>query len=140
MQTGNGMVLGTTGSSGGLTVTGTGTAGPPNGIAFNVNGSPPNIIYGGTIRQTTNNPVVALITVGAGKTLAFNGAINASNGNGIQISGVASAVNFSGVLTLSGGDAVRPGRLKCEASADTDLLIERCRIRSAAARPPIFLQ
>ncbi len=71
----------------------------------NDQGGTVSLNYGGNITQTNN---VAMVSVSGGHatgTITFSGALNATNGTGLQFDNADSTYNFTGTTTLNGGDA-----------------------------------
>lgn len=85
----------------------------PAGIAFNVNGSSPNVTFNGSLIRTSNNALLVDITnntLAAGRSIVFDPAagtdsLYATVGDGIQLSNVDGPVDFNGRVRLAGGNA-----------------------------------
>ena len=80
-------------------------AGTAAGAAFNVTGGTISVTYSGGITQAANAAMVAVNGGHSIGTLAFGGALNATLGTGLQFDNADGTYNFSGVVTLNGGDA-----------------------------------
>ncbi|WP_052292088.1 hypothetical protein [Mesorhizobium japonicum] len=84
---------------------GTGTLGGASGASFNVVGGTAVVTYGGNISQANNAALVSVSGGNAG-SLTFNtGALDATNGTGLQFDNADGTYNFNGLTTLHGGDA-----------------------------------
>ncbi|MBB5364606.1 cadherin-like domain-containing protein [Deinococcus humi] len=96
------------GVGGTLTAAG-GSISGATGTAFNVTGGNVNVRYGGSI-TSGSAPLSALLSVSAGHTgtLAFEGALSATNGTGLQFDDADGTYNFNAptsTTSLNGGDA-----------------------------------
>ena len=83
-----------------------GNTNTPKGTAFRVNGSTPSVTYSGNMTQATAGQLLVDITNQASGTITFQtGTLQASNGNGINLSNADGTINFNGTTTMVGGDA-----------------------------------
>ncbi|MEA2598622.1 MAG: hypothetical protein QOF01_5091, partial [Thermomicrobiales bacterium] len=97
------------GSNGAFTFNAATSITSPSGTAFAVNGSVPTLTYRGNITQADNALLVDItgqaVTPAANDIIFQTGTLSATNGSGIQLSGVQGTVNFNGTTTLNGGNA-----------------------------------
>ncbi|MEM7357661.1 MAG: inverse autotransporter beta domain-containing protein [Pseudomonadota bacterium] len=71
-----------------------------------INGGNANFNFNaGTMLVNTNNTATIDITNHTGGTVDFDGTINATNGSGLQFNNADGTYDFSGSVTLNGGDA-----------------------------------
>lgn len=98
----NGISL--TGVAGSLTINGGALTGN-TGTSFLVSGGTLGVTTANTITQGNNAAAVSISGGHATGTLIFSGAINATNGTGLQFDNADGTYSFSGTLTLNGGDA-----------------------------------
>jgi hypothetical protein len=90
----------------GITSGGTGLAGSAAGsAAVNINGGSVSLTYPGSVSKANGG---SLVNVSGGHntgTLTFNGAMNATAGDGLQFNNADGIYNFNTTVTLNGGDA-----------------------------------
>lgn len=93
------------GSAGTFTFTDTDIT-SPTGRALDITDSTANVTFGAasSITQANNSDAIRVENHSAG-TVAFNGTINATNGNGLQFDNAAGTYNITGTATLNGGNA-----------------------------------
>lgn len=98
-----GILLSAVGGS--LTING-GTISGPTGTCFSIIGGTLSSTYSGSLTQSNN---AALVSISGGHmtgTITFNtGTLSASNGTGLQFDNADGTYNFTGTVTLNGGDA-----------------------------------
>ncbi|HEX5727114.1 MAG TPA: hypothetical protein VFX98_16675, partial [Longimicrobiaceae bacterium] len=96
-----------TNGSGGTFTFGTGVAiTSPTGTAFNVNGSTPaNVTYSGNLTKANAGLLADVSELASGTVTFQTGTLNATAGDGIQLSNADGTVSFNGTTTLNGGNA-----------------------------------
>nr|WP_294810837.1 hypothetical protein [uncultured Sphingomonas sp.] len=76
----------------------------PSGIGMNIQGSTADVHYRGSITFATAGQAALNVSDHSGGTIMLTGALNVTNGTGLQFNNADGAYHFSG-STLNGGDA-----------------------------------